>query len=100
MAAANLAEVRSPSSTNQSLFYANWGGPQTVVIEENTTTVACLPMSAALSMTSIPYVDFYSIDVEGAELDVITSHDITTVPAHALLIEIRSVRERLLSIRE
>lgn len=75
-----------------------------------TTTVPCLPMRDVLSMSSrsvanddnspavpqtiIPYVDFYSIDVEGAELEVITTHDYSAIPVHTLMIETRPRDER------
>lgn len=57
------------------------------------TTVPCVPMQDVLTMAKLPYVDFYSIDVEGAELAVIHSHDFNSVPAHTLLIEMRPADE-------
>lgn len=57
------------------------------------TTVPCFPMHQILSMASVPYTDFYSIDVEGAELDVITTHNFHSVPVHTLLIEMRPADE-------
>ena len=53
------------------------------------TTVLCLPMHEVLEMTDLKHIDLYSIDVEGAELDVITSHNFNKIPAHLLIIEAR-----------
>jgi FkbM family methyltransferase len=61
--------------------------------EQRKTTVPCLPMREVLAMVGLTHVDFYSIDVEGAELDLITSHDFVAVPAHVLMIEMRKVDE-------
>ena len=49
--------------------------------EQRHTTVPCVPMHEVLAMAGLTKVDFYSIDVEGAELDVIMSHDFVAVPA-------------------
>ena len=59
------------------------------------TTVPCLPISDVNQMVNLPQVDFYSIDVEGAELDVIQSHDFRAVPVHAMLIEMRPADENI-----
>ena len=72
---------------------AKVGGTNDTGTTGRVTTVPCLPMHRALSMASLPYVDFYSIDVEGAELTVVTTHNFHQVPAHAVLVEMRPADE-------
>jgi len=58
------------------------------------STVPCLPMSTLLAMVgNLTHIDFFSIDVEGAELAVILSHDFHAVPVHAILVEMRPADE-------
>lgn len=59
------------------------------------TTVPCLPIADVNTMAKMPQVDFYSIDVEGAELNVIETHDFNAVPVHTLLIEMRPADENV-----
>jgi len=53
----------------------------------------CLPMRDLVSMAKIDRVDLYSIDVEGAELAVIETHDFEAAPAFVLVIEMRPADE-------
>jgi len=59
------------------------------------TTVPCVPMRTVVQMAKVPHVDFYSIDVEGAELAVIQTHDFHAVPARVVLVEMRPADENL-----
>lgn len=66
---------------------------QGVVEGTRITTVPCVPMREVLAMAKLSHVDLYSIDVEGAELAVIRTHDFHAVPAHVVLIEMRPADE-------
>jgi FkbM family methyltransferase len=70
-------------------------GGQALASDSGKSTALCEPMSTLLSRTGIDHVDFYSIDVEGAELNVVLTHDWSKVPAFAVLIEMREVSRDL-----
>ena len=69
-------------------------GPMAEVAKGNGASASlsfapCLPMRDLVSMAKIDRVDLYSIDVEGAELTVIETHDFEAAPAFVLVIEMR-----------
>lgn len=53
----------------------------------------CLPMSVLHNITNVAQIDLFSIDVEGAEYELLSSHDFEKVPVHTILIEMRKVDE-------
>ncbi|CAD7971527.1 unnamed protein product [Amoebophrya sp. A25] len=55
----------------------------------STGDTPCMPMSMLLGRAGVDRVDFFSLDVEGAELAAIESHDYMRVPVNAYLIEMR-----------
>ena len=61
-------------------------------------TTMCLPMAtllqAAPQMKTARGIDFYSIDVEGHEIDVILSHDWDRLPARVVNIEVMKLAHR------
>lgn len=58
------------------------------------TSVICLPMQDLLNQhPAMDHIDFYSIDIEGAELDVVTTHDWDSMPVGVVVIEMRPVDE-------
>ena len=50
------------------------------------TSVTCSPMGALLRRIGLPHIDFWSLDVEGAEMMVLRSMD-WTIPVHVLMVE-------------
>ena len=62
--------------------------------------VVCLPMAVLLRLAGLATdpkihgIDFFSLDVEGAEEAVIETHDWERLPVRVLLIELRSSRRR------
>lgn len=60
----------------------SWGLDRNPPIE-----VPCLRMEKILRGAGIKRVDLWVLDVEGAELDVLQSHDFKKNPVHVLVIE-------------
>ena len=50
-------------------------------------TVACLPLAPLLALFGITYVDFWVLDVEGAELEVLRATDFSKVSFGVIVIE-------------
>lgn len=55
--------------------------------QPKTVPVYCGPISHQLCLLGITTIDFMSIDVEGAELEVVRSIDFTQVDVHVIVIE-------------
>jgi len=53
--------------------------------------VGCSPIGHMLSVAGVKQLDLWSLDVEGAEYDVLLGMDWAHVPVHALLIEMLAV---------
>ena len=58
-----------------------------------TKQVLCGPMGDALKMAGVRRVDFFSIDVEGAELFIVETMDWESIPVHVVMIERREHTE-------
>ena len=56
--------------------------------DEPTITVACRPMSKIMAMVGITHVDFFSLDVEGAELTVLETIDFIRTTINVFLVEL------------
>lgn len=56
---------------------------------EDTTTVECMPLKDILeeNASNTTYFDFFSLDIEGAELDALLSLDYSKVGFGVILIE-------------
>jgi FkbM family methyltransferase len=54
---------------------------------EASNSVQCVPLKDILASQGRSSIDFWSLDVEGAEIDVLSSFDFDDVPVRALLIE-------------
>jgi FkbM family methyltransferase len=70
-------------------------GGQALASTKGKSTALCEPMSTLLSRTGLDHVDFYSIDVEGSELNVVLTHDWSKVPAFVVMVEMRDVPQDL-----
>jgi FkbM family methyltransferase len=57
---------------------------------ENTATISCIPMSQLLADLSITHIDFFSLDVEGAELAVLETIDFNAVRIDVIIAESRN----------
>ena len=70
---------------------------QTADAKMANTVALCMPMSQLETMAGIAKIDFFSIDVEGAETLVIETHDWVTVPVRVAIVEMRPVDEKSLA---
>lgn len=94
----NLADrgVVTSHRTRQIMFAAHKFGSAVATSRGeaggSTTGTLCVPMrtllEAAPQTATARGIDFYSIDVEGAELSVVDSHDWARLPARVLLVEV------------
>lgn len=76
-AVAGSIKAMSPSFKNQ------WHHTQ----HPHSVEVFCGPIAHPLCLLGITYIDFFSIDVEGAELDVIQSIDFERIYIHVMIVE-------------
>ena len=51
-------------------------------------TVPCFPLQHALDTLNVRTVDFFSLDVEGAEMDVLRSLNFTRTKVRVFLVEV------------
>ena len=49
--------------------------------------VSCLPLRALLHMFGVTHIDLFSLDVEGAELDVLKTVDFSAVRINVIMVE-------------
>eukprot|EP01139_Manchomonas_bermudensis_P015158 Amastigsp_a509617_36.p1 type:complete len:314 gc:universal Amastigsp_a509617_36:1996-1055(-) len=77
-------EFMSPS------FRRGWYGPDRVCCE-GMTEVQCVPLGRLLASFNISRVDLLSLDVEGAELDVLKTLDLATLRIAVILVELDGV---------
>jgi hypothetical protein len=63
---------------------------QEIDLEKNTTAVPCLPLGQILKdhVPAHNFFDFWSLDVEGAELEVLSSVNFSEVAFGVILVEI------------
>lgn len=75
----------------QVLQLGGTGATAGIGLGKEISTCPCLEMDdiLAMAMGDKNHIDFYSIDVEGAELDLLLSHDWGRVPVHTALVEMR-----------
>lgn len=59
-----------------------------------TIDVPCRPMKDILEEANVKKVDFFSLDVEGAEMDILETID-WSIPISVFLIEVTSHREQI-----
>lgn len=67
-------------------FRKQWHG-SAGVMPEGTTKITCLPLATLLQMFDLTHIDFFSLDVEGAELAVLQTLDFSTVHINVMVIE-------------
>mmetsp|Transcript_67866 Transcript_67866/g.145293 ORF Transcript_67866/g.145293 Transcript_67866/m.145293 type:complete len:195 (+) Transcript_67866:54-638(+) len=58
------------------------------------TSCPCLPMHELVGMAGLKRIDLFSIDVEGAELDVVETHDWVGVPVRIVLVVMHPPNEK------
>lgn len=49
--------------------------------------ITCLPLASVLQMFGLTYIDFFSLDVEGAELKVLQTLDLSAVRINVMVVE-------------
>lgn len=67
-------------------FRKQWHGSADVM-PEGTTEITCLPLATVLQMFDLTHIDFFSLDVEGAELAVLQTLDFSKVHINVMVIE-------------
>ena len=75
-----MQEFMSPA------FRAQWYGNQESV-PEGAVIIPCMPLQEILQTFGITHIDFFSLDVEGAELEVLQTLDFTAFHVSVLVIE-------------
>lgn len=78
---------------NSTTIHIAGGGPGAKMMEAVPGKTPCMPMSMLLEKAGVTKIDFFSLDVEGAELAAIETHD---VPVGAYLVEQINIKRRLL----
>jgi len=56
--------------------------------EEKTWKLECSPIRKYVAAANLKRVDFFSVDVEGAEYEVLATYPFDSVPVYAILIEL------------
>ena len=79
-------------ASNGSVYFSARASPGSSKVPANGTTeehitVPCVTMQSIFDALNIDYIDFLSLDVEGAELDVLRSIDFTRFKVGALVVE-------------
>lgn len=64
-------------------FLRRWHG----TLMPHTVDVYCGPLAHQLCLLGIHKIDFFSLDVEGAEFDVLSTIDFTRVSIHVVIVE-------------
>ena len=54
---------------------------------EQLPEISCTPLTPILSFCNIPHIDLWVVDVEGAELGVLRTHDFDAIPVHVICAE-------------
>jgi hypothetical protein len=54
---------------------------------KGTIEITCLPLASVLQMFGLTYIDFFSPDVEGAELKVLQTLDFSAVHINVIVVE-------------
>ena len=69
-------------------FRKQWHGSADVMPgPEGNTKITCLPLATVLQMFDLTHIDFFSLDVEGAELAVLQTLDFSIVHINVIVIE-------------
>ena len=84
-------------------FRTQWYG--THVMPEGAETVPCVTLASILNTFGISHIDFFSLDVEGAEAEVLDTLDLTALHINVIVVEAdghnpskdEAVRQRLLA---
>ena len=63
----------------------HWYG--TDVMPEDAEVVPCVALGSILSTFGVSHIDFFSLDVEGAELEVLQTLDLSAVHVNVIVIE-------------
>jgi hypothetical protein len=91
-----IVEFMSPSYLRQSfrnIYDLNTAAPgeppnyNWTVLPSNVITIDCIPLSAVFSRGNVKHVDWFVLDVEGAELDILHTIDWTAVIFDVICIE-------------
>jgi len=85
-------------------FRRHWYGSVNDIPEE-AEIVPCLPLASIIETFSCTHIDFFSLDVEGAELEVLKTLDFLAVHINVMVVEQdgdnpakdEAVRQKLLS---
>lgn len=67
-------------------FRKEWYGSE-YVTPEGATVTSCLPLHSILGHFNITHIDFFSLDVEGAELEVLKTLDLSAVHVSVIVVE-------------
>ena len=67
-------------------FRQHWYG-SAEQMPEGATQITCLPLSSVLWIFGVTYIDFFSLDVEGAELQVLQTLDFNAVHISVIVVE-------------
>ena len=67
-------------------FRRQWYGSEDA-IPEGATVTSCLPLQSILRHFNITHIDFFSLDVEGAELEVLKTLDLSAVHINVIVVE-------------
>ncbi len=57
------------------------------VLPDGTTMIPCMPLQAVLTQLGISHIDFYSLDVEGAEQEVLQTIDFSVTHINVIVVE-------------
>eukprot|EP00520_Triparma_pacifica_P020062 CAMPEP_0118645420 /NCGR_PEP_ID=MMETSP0785-20121206/7496_1 /TAXON_ID=91992 /ORGANISM="Bolidomonas pacifica, Strain CCMP 1866" /LENGTH=138 /DNA_ID=CAMNT_0006537311 /DNA_START=816 /DNA_END=1232 /DNA_ORIENTATION=- len=79
-----------PSKFTNAMVYDPMN-PDHVKFSSQTVQVHCGPLKAYLAALGISHIDFFSLDVEGAELLVIRQFDFSAVTVDVLMVESNNV---------
>lgn len=77
----------SPGAMNNKFEKTFYGSKQQITLTQNIISIPCKPMKDILKELKIDRIDFFSLDVEGAEVDVLDSIDFSVVEINVILIE-------------
>ncbi len=67
-------------------FRKQWYGSEDA-IPEGATVTSCLPLQSILRHFNMTHIDFFSLDVEGAELEVLKTLDLSAVHISVIVVE-------------
>ena len=75
-----------PTKTNE---MKNKFGSENLKDQENIYKIQCFPLYSILIAINRTYIDYFSLDIEGAELKVLS-----TIPWHKVYIKVATVRNK------